>query len=46
MFEDIQNFVTNLPPLLQVVLGGILSVAILFIATKIADWNEEKESKK
>ncbi|QPJ60848.1 MAG: hypothetical protein G3M70_02670 [Candidatus Nitronauta litoralis] len=46
MFEDIGNFVTNLPPLLQLVVGGVIAVGVLILATKIADWNEGKEGKK
>ncbi len=46
MIEAIQNFVVSLPPLLQVALGGIISIGILFLATKIADWNEGKDEKK
>ncbi len=45
MFEAIQSFVGALPPLLQIVLGGIVSLGILFVATKIADWNDDREKK-
>lgn len=46
MIESIQNFVIALPPLLQVILGGAISVGILFVAVKIADWNEGREKDK
>ncbi|MCA9484410.1 MAG: hypothetical protein KC553_11815 [Nitrospina sp.] len=44
--EAFGNFIADLPPLLQLVLGAIGGAAVLYIANRVVEWNEGREKSK
>ncbi len=44
--EAFGNFIADMPPLLQLVLGAIAASGVLFVANRIVDWNEGRDKNK
>ena len=46
MVEEIKAFLDTVPPLLQMVIGGIISIGFLYLVIRVADWNEGRNEDK
>lgn len=46
IWQAVENFVGQLPPLLQLLLGAFVSLGVMKVAILIADYVEEKRPEK